>query len=525
MAGDELHMKSLILLALLFLAAPVLAQETTAKPQLGINLSGLTDWGTELPFVDIFHASRGWISQRQDESWGNGPALELDENGWVKSLEPDCYAELPFLVNMVDHHPGGAYTLLYDGEGTFTFKGGTVVEDSPGRKVIEVASSSMLWLRLTETTPGNHVRNIRLILPGFEDTYDKEPFHPVFLARWKGMKCLRFMDWMSTNASQQEKWQNRPKVSDASWAKDGGVPLEVLIDLSNRLKIDPWFCMPAKADDDYVRQFASLVKEKLDPSLKPHIEYSNEIWNNSFEQAKWAQAQGQELGLGEPARPWEGRAMFYVQRSLEIFKIWEQTFGGKARLVRILAWQAASAPNWTDGLLMSGTQGAEDVDALVIAPYMSLNVSMDDLSTVASWSVDQVLDHVENVSLPDSIKWMETQKSVADKYGVKLFAYESGQHLVGVGGAQQDEALAKLFHEVNRHPRMGALYTRYYDAWASTGGDMMAVFTSIHKWGTFGSWGLAEYYDQQPSDSPKYKATMEWAKSKGQDVTLKLPLN
>jgi len=33
------------------------------------------------------------------------------------------------------------------------------------------------------------------------------------------------------------------------------------------------------ATDAYVRQFATTVRNRLDPTLKPHIEYSNEVWN------------------------------------------------------------------------------------------------------------------------------------------------------------------------------------------------------------------------------------------------------
>ena len=59
------------------------------QSRLGINLAGLSDWNTELPFVDVFHLARAWISQRQGEKWGGGPPLELDERGWVKRLAVD----------------------------------------------------------------------------------------------------------------------------------------------------------------------------------------------------------------------------------------------------------------------------------------------------------------------------------------------------------------------------------------------------------------------------------------------------
>ena len=55
------------------------AAQTAAKlgdgPTLGLNLAGICDWNTELPFVDVFLETRAWISQRQGESWGRGPEL------------------------------------------------------------------------------------------------------------------------------------------------------------------------------------------------------------------------------------------------------------------------------------------------------------------------------------------------------------------------------------------------------------------------------------------------------------------
>ena len=34
-------------------------------------------------------------------------------------------------------------------------------------------------------------------------------------------------------------------------------------------------------------------------------------------------------------------------------------------------------------------------------------------------------------------------------------AYEGGQHMVGVIGGENNEAMTRLFQEANRHPRMG----------------------------------------------------------------------
>ena len=69
------------------------AQPAPTSSRLGIDLAAPADWNTELPFVDVYRLSREWISQKRGAPWGQGPALALDGNGWVKRLEPDSWAE------------------------------------------------------------------------------------------------------------------------------------------------------------------------------------------------------------------------------------------------------------------------------------------------------------------------------------------------------------------------------------------------------------------------------------------------
>ena len=57
---------------------------------------------------------------------------------------------------------------------------------------------------------------------------------------------------------------------------------------------------------------------------------------------------------------------------------------------------------------------------------------------------------------------------------------------------------------------MGAIYTKYLDGWHALGGDLMCLFSSVGGWSKWGSWGLAEYYDQTEADQPKLKAVMDW---------------
>lgn len=434
-------------------------------------------------------------------------------------LETDCWAETPLCTISGGHYPAGEYTVLYEGDGTLDFLNAEVISQRPGRVVIRPdPKRGGLFLRVRRTAPGNYVRSIRVIMPGFEKTYRSHPFHPTFLRRWRGVASLRFMDWMQTNGSSISRWEERPQPGDATYTVKG-VPLELMLDLANRLQADPWFCMPHRADDEYVRQFARLVKQRLDPRLKVYVEYSNEVWNGQFEQSRWAGAEGRKLGFAE--KPWEAGWRYTAFRSVQLFQLWEQVFGGRARLVRVLPSQVANA--YVSQQILTFRDAYKSADALAIAPYLSCNVSPDGKPSVAEvegWSADKALDYLQNTALPQTAAWLREHKQVADRYGMRLIAYEGGQHMVGVAGGENSERVTRVLQAANAHPRIGEVYRKYYDAWAAAGGDLFCYFSSVGEWSKWGSWGIFQYYDENPAASPKFVATMRWARRCGQDVNL-----
>jgi hypothetical protein len=511
------------LLALACALPAAAADAPRPGPRLGINIAGPADWNSELPFADVFRLSRPWISQRKGAGWGKGPALDLDERGWVRRLEPDCWAETLLCTIEGGHYPAGRYAVLYEGEGTIDLWGAAAVESrAPGRLTARVdPSKGAIFLRLTATDPANPVRAIRVIPPGLEEGLRENPWSPQFLDRWRGVACLRFMDLQETNNSPIASWADRPRPDGATFS-ERGVPLELLADLANRLEADPWFCIPHRADDDFVRRFATLAKERLDPRRKVFVEYSNEVWNGMFRQNAYAAERGKALGFGD--KPWEAAWRYTAVRSVEIFRIWEDVFGGRERLVRVLPSQAANA--YVSRQIVEFRDAWRSADALVIAPYVSFNVARDGkllASEVAKWTVERLLDHIETVALPEAVGWIRESKKVADERGLRLVAYEAGQHLVGVGGAENDEALTRLLQAANRHPRMGAIYRKYLEAWEREGGDLLCHFSSVSKWSKWGSWGLLEHADEDPRTSPKFMAVMEWAKARGQTVNVPGP--
>ena len=77
-----------------------------------------------------------------------------------------------------------------------------------------------------------------------------------------------------------------------------GVCWEYAIMLANAVHADMWINIPAQANDNYVDQLASLIKNgdtingvsypALSPDLNVYVEYSNETWNSGFEVYQYA---------------------------------------------------------------------------------------------------------------------------------------------------------------------------------------------------------------------------------------------
>ena len=487
-----------------------------AKPALGINLSGPADWSTELPLVDLFKFSRDWISQEEGKGWGQGPALELDAQGWVRQLPPRVYAET-FLTSFDRNYPAGDYVALWEGDGDLRFSGNTTVKSqTAGRMVLSVdPNRGPFSVQVRRTNPSNPLRNLRVLMPGTESTYRTNPFSEKFLNRWRGVTALRFMDWMQTNNSKVRRWADRPQLTDAHWSQRG-IPAELLLDLANRLRADAWICVPHLADDDYNRSLASLVAKRLDPRLRVYVEYSNEVWNGQFEQQRYAGDQGLALGLGN--QHWDAGWHFYARRSKQIFAIWSTQFS-KPRLVRVMASQAGNA--YVAEQILGFENAAQSADALAIAPYFSMNVPQEgDLNAaiVAGWSRDRLFQHLGEISVPEAIGWIKAHQAVAARYKLALIAYEGGQHLVGVQGGENNDALTTLLIAANQDARMGGLYDRYLTAWRQEGGGLFANFSSVSRSSKWGSWGVLETSDENPSTAPKYQSIIRWAQSLGQTI-------
>lgn len=500
--------------------------EINVKPtSLGTNLGGISDWSTQIPFIDGFKSSRAWIPQKFGV-WDTEEPLNLDENGWITSLPDEGdnteyeYVSTLLYRELQGQYLGGTYIVLYDGDGVLEYGMDAVKNEAlsaEGRDVIEVnPSHSGILITLAETDRQNnddYLRNIRVIPQEFEDSYETEIFNPAFIDKINPFSTLRFMDWMETNDSIQAEWQNRPTLDNATWAENG-VPVEIMVNLANKTQNDPWFTIPHQATDEYVREFANYVRDNLNPELKVYVEYSNEVWNPQFQQYHWMQQTYNHVQDG------------YSQRLTEILGIWDEVFGEKKEdVIGVASGQGGNSWvlsrilefAWAENPLTPQEYG---IDAIAIAPYFGggsyLLNTPEKIETIKNWTkteadggVTKLFDELtqgglsEKTALEFVADLIVAHKDIADKYGLDLLAYEGGQHLV----KDNDIELTDLFIKANRDSRMGEIYEEYLKQWYQLGGDTFVNFNDIGTASKWGSWGALEsVYD---STSPKYSALMD----------------
>ncbi len=286
-------------------------------------------------------------AMKQAEQWTSREPLLLDEAGNVRFLAPGQVAET--VIYRRGAYPSGNYTLLYSGNGKFDFNGNAekVVSLSRGRIVLRVTPSSAgLRLRLTATDPREPVHDVRLILPGFAESYTRAPFHPLFVQALRAFHVLCFKDWMhSATFVSSTVWPDRPQVWRATQVAPAGVAPEYMVALANASGANPWFTLPVGATDMYIYQFAALVHQTLDPRLRATFEYGYEAWKPGTPGNAYAAMAGRNFHLAvDPdaaARAW------YTMRSAQMFSLVKRAFGddaGRASFV-LDAVVVAAAPH------------------------------------------------------------------------------------------------------------------------------------------------------------------------------------
>jgi hypothetical protein len=483
---------------------------------MGTNLEAIDDAARSVVFTDVMRTARDWIPQNVpfDGTWNTGDPLNLGPDGWPASLDPGKAAATVLMNGQQGNYPAGQYVCLYDGTGSVAFRGdATVVSSQPGRIVVDIVpTTSLTVLSITATDVWDPVRNVRLVMPGFEGSYQEQPFHPDFLDSLTPFSVLRFMDWGKTNNSTVATWADRTTTATFSQALPSGVAVEHMIELCNTTLSDMWVCVPHLADDTYVTNLATLIRDELDPRLHVYVEYSNEVWNGTFAQSGHARSEGLTAGLS--ADPFTAQLRWYSQRSTEVFALFDAVFVDDPEVpVMVLAGQSTNP--WTGTTIMDWDAAAEDADCYAVAPYFgnALGLPANEASTQVM-SVPDVLADCDLDSTTKHTTHTSSNAANASSRELRLIAYEGGQHLVGVNGVQNNATITDLFLDSNRDTGMRQLYLDDLRRWDSNGGELFMAFTLTWAPTKYGAWGILESQNQVRTTAPKWMGIQDFLAEK-----------
>lgn len=534
------------------------------RQPIAINLAAIADWSPQAPFLDHFKSARPWIGHIAGQ-WGGtdhtdlASAGYLDPDGWPTAIPPELgsigtviLTDLPETATSL----AGRYLLRFEGDGIVEVSGrGRNIrygkrqiwfDYTPGPGPVEIRIQ-----RTDRRHTGDYVRNITVVKQEHLEAYDKGAlFNPLWLHRLDGFAALRFMDWMATNGSLQIGWEDRPQLSDYTWGRNG-VPAEVMLALARQLDSNPWFTMPHAGDDSYFRQFAHLAAAGLGADRKAYVEYSNEVWNWQFPQAKWADDQARARWGGDDL--W---MQYYGGRAAEMAQIWTEAFGDRAadHLVRVMATQTGwlglehqimQAPLWVAEQADRHPPAAY-FDAYAVTGYFGGILGLKERATmVRAWiadSADRARDAADQQGLSRSARQefisahqydvasaqakaelldglisgdpadtltdllgrvLPYHAEIARKHGLDLIMYEGGSHVVGIGPMVDDAALTGFFTHFNYTPEMGALYTELLAGWQALGGQMFTAYVDVYTPAKWGSWGALRSLND---DNPRWDA-------------------
>jgi hypothetical protein len=514
-----------------------------ANPNLALGLAGVNDWSVQQPFLDIMKTARPWTGHLPGQwgGWGHEYLLKkgyLDERGWPKAVPPELTAIATLILTDLPVDAAGVagrYVLTYQGQGDIVLEGrGQVLKASPGSIEFDFTpGEGGVIVTLKTINPTDPIRNITVVRQDRAALLAQGAlFNPDWLTRIRGVKSVRFMDWMATNNSVLATSVDRPKPTDYTWARIG-VPMEVMVALANELQADPWFTMPHLADDGLIRDYATMAHLALDANLVAYVEYSNEVWNWQFDQANWAEAQG-KARWGQD-QTW---VQFYALRAAEMADIWAEVFADNPdRLVRIIAmqtgWFGLESQILDAPLVIAEGRDAPGMhfDAYAVTGYFSAILGAEakipmikdwiakskqasagdsarqyDLAN--TWAAQELRDGSLSGDKSDSLsvvlqEVLPYHAKIAKDRGLRLMMYEGGSHVVGYGAAVEDAQLTAFLTQLNYAPEMGALYQDLLAGWAALTDAPFNAFVDVYPMGKWGSWGALRHLGD---DNPRWQA-------------------
>ena len=560
------------LLTLLVAAlAALLAPPTTARAgEVGMNVTAPAYWAGDWPFVDLVRSASDWRVATDDEPWTriyDAPAyrdgtVALTEDGYPTVAGADwsgggagvrAFRTLVPGGNEAAVGPGepgylespvGTYTLFARGTGRLTLSGGgfapTTLEltGGPARAEVERTPGTAAegperfgLIEIVATDAADPVRDVHLVMPGHAETFERRPFHPLFLERLRPFAGVRLMDWSNVNGSPVRRWADRPPAAWFSYASAarqvrtdapefadrrpllpawagpsavpiGGVPLEVQAALARELDCDLWVCLPALADDDYVARAVRLLRDEMPEGRTLIVEWANETWNRAFLPDRLARAAVGDVPWGERDKLFDWTA----RRFAAAYAAARAELGDRDDVRYVVPVETAAA--------YLALADAPRVDAAIANFYWGIEWTRRAFEE--GWigePDDALLDRMEATAIDELRGKLTTQRAEverlsAEHYPLAAWAYEGGAHFQGIWWRDDvQKATGETTRRLLRHPRMAGLYGRMFDALRDAGfTGKNCLFANAG-----GEFGHLAHPTADPQASARYRAAVEAA--------------
>ncbi|WP_294393299.1 calcium-binding protein [uncultured Sphingomonas sp.] len=500
-----------------------------------MNLAPPTYWSTGEPFIDRVKTGGEWRP-------GSGQStVTTDKNGDPLGIPSGTQS----IYKMVAIDPAGeapidTYVVTWQGKGTFSLPGTKILSQDDNRLTFQVTDPDAVsvQLKLTGLNKSDPVHDVHLVRTDQVDLFNAgEIFNPAFVEKASGWDVLRFKDWANIDGNPSVSWADRAQLTDSSWStivnKDG-VPLEAMVQLSNESGADMWWNVAAKADDTYVKNALTYIRDHLDPGITLHVEYGNEVWNGDYGGTAYANDRAKALwgkdadGDGKTDGIHAGNLIFNGYRSAQVAKIVDQVFGSSSetRVDMVLGGQLGN-----DGVLNVEQQGVQKAggtvaglfDSYAVTTYFGGELSVSgrdasDQAKVLQWArggkagMDAAFKELQyggsldsDSSLTKQLAKFKSAEAIAEKAGVHLVAYEGGAHLTAAAFPSSVRGeVVDFFARLMNDPRMEQLYAKMADGFAAAGGTSLVNYNDIGQAATYGYWGVLDnVYD---TSSPRYDA-------------------
>lgn len=484
-------------------------------PWMGVNMEGCQDWQPNRMFADAMKTSRGWGSAATP--WDL--AAPIDSDGW-----PTADAGVVVMTLAQYHDIGGIYKLSFTGQANVAGvaclaaiqnKLYDSVSNTTTCDVVVDPTNVQLMLSFTGTNGG--VSNVKLMRPG----YTNETFTTSFLNLIQPFSCLRFVWYSQVINSPVVNWSDRTLPTNATQNRRvaGGLqqtPIfygacwEYAIQLANQTGKDMWVNIPDQATDDYVTQFATLLKNNVNPGIHIYVEWSNEVWNGGYaETGRNYNAAQAEVATGTSPLNYDGQTNpGYLawrrvgKRTKEVSDLFRAVFGDAAMMTQVrpvLCMQNGQTMTIRQPLeLIDNVYGAPShyLYAIACAPYWGIPTAWDSRTDL---SVDDIISALP-ANLASTMNAATDWTVWAHWYNVKFMTYEGGPSLTGANSLN-----AKI--AASHDPRIQAIVASFVDQFNQIGGDFLNYYTSVAYDSQYGTFGLT---DQDTNlNTPKYQAIIQ----------------